>query len=310
LNNNRMLALGDLTTLALFAEVVELRSFTRAAAASGMAKATVSRRIAELERRLGVRLLQRTTRQVTPTEEGKRLYERSMEIVASAKEASEVLLDSSGHPAGVLRVAAPIAFTHQHLTAAVVDFLGRYPDIQVQLIPRSSPSDLVASEIDLAIRIGKADSSLVARRLATDAVVVVASPAYFSRHGVPRTLSDLEQHVSLRFSWEAEHPRWRFRGAKRRGALGLKGNLVATDASVIRDAAILGLGVASLPSHVVAEEVRAGRLVRVLERAPLPELPINIVYPERTLPARARKLVEFLIDRFATRQWRERALLV
>lgn len=192
----------------------------------------------------------------------------------------------------------------------MVDFLGRYPDILVQLIPRSSPSDLVASEIDLAIRVGKADPSLVARRLATDAVVVVGAPAYFDRHGIPQTLSDLERHVSLRFSWEAEHPRWRFRGARRRGALALKGNLVATDALVIREAAILGLGVASLPSHVVAGEVRAGRLVRVLERTRLPELPINIVYPERTLPARARKLVEFLINRFATPHWRERALLV
>jgi DNA-binding transcriptional LysR family regulator len=305
-----MLALGDLTTMALFAEVVELRSFTRAARTSGMAKATVSRRIADLERRLGVRLLQRTTRQVTPTEDGKRLYERCTEVVAAAREASELLLDTSGQPAGVLRVAAPIAFTHQHLTPAVVDFLGQYPDIQVQLIPRSAPTDLVAEEIDLAIRVGKVDPSLIARRLATDSVVVVGSPEYFRRHGIPQTLSDLEQHVSLRFSWEAEHPRWRFRGAKRRGGLALKGSLVATDASVIRDAAILGLGVASLPSHVVAEEVRAGRLVRVLERTRVPDLPINVVYPERTLPARARKLVEFLIDRFASPQWQKSALLV
>jgi DNA-binding transcriptional LysR family regulator len=306
-----MLALGDLTTMALFAEVVEKGSFTAAARASGMAKATVSRRIAELERRLGVRLLRRTTRQLTLTEEGRRVYERCVQIVAAAKDATELLIDTSSRPAGILRVATSTAFAQLHLTSAVVDFLEQHPDIQLQLLPRSSPSDLVAEEIDVAIRVGQVgDSSLVVRRLASDSVVVVGSSEYLRRSGTPQTLQDLQKHVSMRFSWEAEHPRWRFRGRQDRSSNGLRGNLVASDATVIREAACLGLGLAMLPSHIVAPDVRAGRLIRVLERAQLAELPINVVYvSRRNLPLRVRAFVDFLIARFGTRAWRERALL-
>jgi DNA-binding transcriptional LysR family regulator len=308
-----VLALDDLTTLSLFVEVVELRSFTAAARASGMAKATVSRRIAELEARVGTRLLRRTTRNVTLTEDGKILFERSVRVVAAAKEASEVLVDANGgRPAGVLRVAAPVVFSHRHLTALVVDFLGRHPDVQLQLLPSSAPIDLVADEIDVAIRVGKAsDSSFVSRRLATDQIVAVASDAYLRRHGAPQTLADVAGHVSLRLSWEAAHPRWRFRGPSESSRLGLRGNLVASDAAVVREAAILGLGLAWLPSHCVADDVRAGHLTRVLESADLPKLPISVVYPEqRKLPLRVRSFVDFVVERFSSREWRAKALLV
>jgi DNA-binding transcriptional LysR family regulator len=308
-----VLALDDLTTLSLFVEVVELRSFTAAARAAGMAKATVSRRIAELEQKVGTRLLRRTTRQVTLTEEGKVLFERSVRVVAAAKEASEVLVDANGgRPAGILRVASPVVFAHRHLTAAVVDFLGRYPDVQLQLLPASAPVDLVADEIDVAIRGGKAsDSSFVARRLFTDQIVAVASDAYLRRHGKPRTLADLAGHVSLRLSPEAAHPRWRFRGPPETSSLGLRRNLVASDAAVVREAAILGLGLAWLPSHCVADDVRAGLLTRVLESADLPKLPIRVVYPERRkLPLRVRSFVDFVVERFSSREWRAKALLV
>jgi DNA-binding transcriptional LysR family regulator len=306
-----MLMLSDLTTMALFAEVVERGSFTAAASSAGMAKATVSRRIASLERRVGVRLLLRTTRKVAPTEEGRRLYERCVQVVAAGKQATELVLDTSRRPSGTLRVGAPIAFTHLHLTPLVVRFLERHPGIELQLVPRSSPTDLVADEIDVAIRIGQPpDSSLVVRRLATDRVVVVGSSAYIRRHGTPLSVADLKNHVCLRFSWEAERPRWRLEGGACGASPPLRGNLVATDASVIRDAAIMGLGLAILPSHIVARDVRASRLIRVLEGSALPELPINLVYAQRrSLPARVRAFVDFLVGRLATRTWQERALL-
>src|SRR5262249_29629209 len=123
-----VLALGDLTTMALFVEVVELRSFTAAAKAAGMTKATVSRRIAELETRLGVRLLRRTTRQVVPTDEGQRFLERCVQLVAAAKDATDVLADAKKQPAGVLRVSAPSVFAYRHLVPAVVEFLARHAD--------------------------------------------------------------------------------------------------------------------------------------------------------------------------------------
>jgi DNA-binding transcriptional LysR family regulator len=307
-----MLMLSDLTTMALFAEVVDLRSFTAAAVTAGMAKATVSRRIAQLERRLGVRLLQRTTRRVIPTEEGRRLYDRCVQIVAAGKQASELLLDAGTRPSGVLRVGAPIAFTHLHLTPVVVKFLERNPEIELQLLPRSSPTDLVADEIDVAIRIGQpADSSLVVRRLATDAIVVVGAPAYLRRHGTPRSLAELQSHTCLRYSWEAERPSWRYRRSSCRSAPPLHGNLVASDASVIREASIQGLGIAILPSHIVAADVRSGRLTRLLEHELRQQIPINVVYAQRRrLPLRIRAFVDFVVTSLTTPAWRESALLV
>jgi len=308
-----MLMLSDLTTMALFAEVVDLRSFTAAAVAAGMAKATVSRRIAQLERRLGVRLLLRTTRRVIPTEEGRRLYDRCVQIVAAGRQASELLLDAATRPAGVLRVGAPIAFTHLHLTPLVVKFLERNPEIELQLLPRSTPTDLVADEIDVAIRIGQpADASLVVRRLATDAIVAVGAPGYLRRNGTPRSFADLERHTCLRFSWEAERPSWRYRRRSLcKSAPPLHGNLVASDASVIRDASIQGLGIAILPSHVVAADVRSGRLTRVLEHELREQIPINVVYAQRRrLPLRIRAFVDFVVTSLTAPAWRDSALLV
>lgn len=307
-----VLALEDLTTMALFAAVVEKRSFTAAAASSGMAKATVSRRIAALEARLGVRLLQRTTRSVVTTDEGRRLYEQCCRVVASAKEATDVLNDTGGRPRGVLRVSAPVAFAHLHLTSAVVEFLRRHPDIELQLLPRSGPSNLFEQEIDVAIRVGTSqDSSLLARRLATDTVVAVAAQSYLRAHGVPRSLRDLENHVVLRLSWEAQQPGWRSGGRSRTAAFRFHGNLVSSDAGVIRDAAASGLGVAILPSFILAGDVRKGRLIRVLETEKIFEVPIHVLYAgRRNMPLRTRAFLDFLVERFANPTWRQAALLV
>jgi DNA-binding transcriptional LysR family regulator len=144
-----------------------------------------------------------------------------------------------------------------------------------------------------------------------DRVVIVASDAYLRRNGKPQTFADLAGHVSLRLSWEAAHPRWRFRGPLATSPLRLRGNLVASDAAVVREAAILGLGIAWLPSHCVADDVRAGLLTRVLDWADLPKLPISVVYPEqRKLPLRLRSFVDFVVERFSSREWRAKALLV
>jgi DNA-binding transcriptional LysR family regulator len=138
----------------------------------------------------------------------------------------------------------------------------------------------------------------------------VGSPAYLRRKGTPRSFEDLQHHVCLRFSWEAEHPRWRFRGRQSRSPSELRGNFVATDATTVREACRLGLGLAILPSHVVAPQVRLGELVRVLEHARLPELPIHVLYVEREkVPVRVRVFVDFLVARFANPAWRQRALL-
>jgi DNA-binding transcriptional LysR family regulator len=306
------LALEDLTTLALFAEVVDRRSFTAAASISGMAKATVSRRVSELEKRLGTRLLQRTTRSVAPTDEGRRLYDQCRRLVATAKEASDVLSDARGKPAGVLRVSCPVVFAHLHLTPLVVDYLRQNPEVELQLFPRSGPSDLVRQEIDVAIRIGQPkDESLVARRLATDTVVAVAARSYLKAHGAPQARSELAEHTVLRLSWEAEQPGWRSRGRRPNLPTPAPGSLVSSDAGVIRNAAAAGLGIAILPSFMVAAEVRSGRLIRILDAQHLATMPISAVYTaRRTLPLRLRSFLDLLVDRFANEAWRKAALLV
>jgi DNA-binding transcriptional LysR family regulator len=305
------LALDDLTTLSLFAEVVEKRSFTGAAAAAGMVKATVSRRIAELERRVGCRLLQRTTRSVMPTDEGRRLYEQATRLVATAREATDLLSDVGGQPAGVLRVGAPVAFAQLYLAAAAVDFLRLYPDVQLQLLPRTEPSNLVQEELDIAIRVGTLrEASLVARRLAVDNVVAVASRGYIKAHGAPSTLAELSEHEVLRLSWEAQRPGWRFRGRPSRGGLRLQGKFVSSDASVVCEAAALGLGIAMMPSFIVAPAVRSGRLVRLLGDTHISEAPISVVYTaRRNLPRRLRAFVDFVVGRYANDKWRDAALL-
>ena len=304
-----MLSADDLPTLAVFAEVVERRSFTAAAAAVGLAKSAISRRIASLERRMGVRLLQRTTRTVTPTEEGQRLYQHCAHMVAAARRA-DVLLSNTG-TGGPVRVSAPVSFAQLHLTAAIAEFLRRHPHAAVHLDASDRMADLVNDGIDVAIRVGRlADSSLVARRLASDPVVAVASPAYVARAGMPRHASDLAHHVRLRYSteWFAEDRlRWTGRATRERMA---GRPFVAGDAVVVCRAAVEGVGIAFLPSHVVAGEVASGRLVRVLGHEALPRFDLWLLYPQqRQMPSRVRSLVDFLVARFRDRGWQRRALL-
>jgi DNA-binding transcriptional LysR family regulator len=304
-----VLSPDDLPTLAVFAEVVERRSFTAAAAAVGLAKSAISRRIAALETRMGVRLLQRTTRLVSPTEEGQRLYLHCAQLVAAARRADLVLSSADG--SGPVRVSAAVAFAQLHLTAAVAEFLRRHPGVAVHLDANDRVVDLVGDGIDVAIRVGRlADSSLVARRLVSDPVVAVASPAYVQRSGAPRHLSDLDRHVCLRYStaWVGEDRLPWTRRATRERTAGRR--LVAGDAVIVCRAAVEGLGIALLPSHVVAAEVAAGRLVRLLGQVPLPRVDIWLVYPtQRHMPSRVRSLIDFLVGRFRDRAWQRRSLL-
>ena len=175
-----MLSPDDLPTLAVFAEIVDRRSFTAAAAAVGLAKSAISRRIALLEKRMGVRLLRRTTRVVSPTEEGRRLYQHCARLIAAAREADVVL--SSTQRDGPVRVSAPVAFAQLHLIAGIAEFLRRRSDATVYLDATDRVVDLVADGVDLAIRFGRlADSSLVARRLFRDAIVAVAALWFVER---------------------------------------------------------------------------------------------------------------------------------
>ncbi len=301
-------SLDDILGMAVFARVVEARSFTDAAKRLGLAKSAVSARVARLEESVGVRLLHRTTRKLSLTEEGLAFYERCARLLAAADEAASVAEEAGGAPSGTLRVTAPLAFSQLHLAPALADFLAANPRVTVDLGAEDRLVDLVADGFDLAIRIGRIkESTLVARKLAGDRLVVCGAPAYLARRGVPRAPADLLRHNCLRYANIPTRLDWRFRDRQGEVAIvPVTGSLIAGNGTVLREAAVAGLGLAVLPSHMIARELAAGQLKPVLTDFRRGEIGIYAVYPNRRhLPAKLRAFVDFLAARFQGARWVE-----
>jgi DNA-binding transcriptional LysR family regulator len=299
------LPIDALGSLALFARVVELRSFSAAARASGIAKSVVSRRVGQLEERFGVQLLRRTTRKLSLTGDGLRLYEHASRLVAAAAEAEASMASAASPEQGSVRIGAPVTFAQMHLGRAVAGFLALHPRLQVQLDAEDRIQDVVEGGHDVVVRITAVrDSTLVARRLATDRLVVCAAPAYLQRAGVPESPDDLVRHNCLHYALVPLAAEWTFRGATGPYRVPVRGNFASTDGTVLREAALAGLGLAVAPSFMVARELAAGRLVEVLAGARRAELGVYaVVARRRNLPARVRLLLDFLSARFAAMRW-------
>jgi DNA-binding transcriptional LysR family regulator len=296
--------LADLPSLALFAAVVRHRSFTAAAREAGLVTSAVSRRITQLEERLGVRLLHRTTRQLVLTDEGARFYQHCAALVAAAEAAIESAAGADDAMRGVVRVSAPVVFAERYLARALAAFLGDRAGIEVQLSVDDRVVDVIGGGFDLAIRVGRlAPSTLVARRLAGDRLIVCAAPEYLARRGTPAQPGDLVHHSCLRYALVDTAAEWRFRGPHGPYVLPAQGPLIASSGAILREAAIAGLGLAVLPLHMVATDVADGRLALVLEGHRKAEIAVHAVYPDRRLPARTRALVDFLARWFATADW-------
>jgi len=299
-----MVPLEDLASLALFASVVRHRSFSAAAREAGIAKSAVSRRVAALEDRLGVRLLLRSTRTVSVTEEGLRVYEHCAALNAAAAAAEEAAGSARAGIRGTLRVDAPITFAQMHLAAAVADFLLAHPSVEVQLSTDDRLLDatgIVEERFDVVVRVGRLeDSALYARKLAADRLVVCASPAYLAKNGVPTSPSDLVRHNCLHYALVSRAREWRFRGATGPLTVPVRGNFTATNGTVLQRAAVAGLGLAVLPSFMVADDVSAGRLRLVLEGERRARIGIYAVVAHKShAPPRVRAFVDFLVKRFA-----------
>jgi DNA-binding transcriptional LysR family regulator len=299
-----MIALDDYPSLALFARVVHHRSFSGAAREASIAKSAVSRRVSRLEEKLGVRLLQRSTRSVTATEEGLRVYEHCVAIVAAGAAAEEAV-GAEGEVRGTLRVNAPITFAQMHLGRALASFLEKNPGVDAHLSTDDRIVDVVEGGFDVVIRIGRlADSGLVARKLATDRLVVCASPAYLRAHGEPRSPEELVNHECLHYALVPRAAEWRFRGARGPLTIPTRGRLVATNGTVLREAALAGLGLVVLPSFMVAREIAAGELRLVLEGARRASIGIYAVTAHRTnAPARVRAFLGFAARYFRSPAW-------
>jgi DNA-binding transcriptional LysR family regulator len=282
--------------------VVEAGSISAAAERLNLAKSAVSRRLAELEARLGVSLIHRTTRRLNLTDSGRAYYARCVAILADLEEAEAAVSQAHGALKGTLKVALPLAFGLLHLAPLIQAFMTRHPDVRFELDFNDRQIDLMQEGFDLAIRIATLeDSSLIARRLAPIRHVVCASPAYLARHGTPHAASDLAQHACLAYSNVRDPGLWSFHGpGGESGQVRVPVRLAASSGEFLMRAAIAGEGLVLLPSFYVHEALRAGRLLPLLADHVWPELAAYAVYPPtRHLSSRVRAFIDFLAERLA-----------
>lgn len=286
--------------MSVFVRAVEAGSLTGAAKRLGVAKSAVSRRVSQLEERLGARLFNRNSRSLSPTEAGRAFYERASRILSDVSEAEDMMRSLSGELRGRLRVAAPMAFGLRHLSSVVVDFMVEHPRVEVEVDLDDRFIDLVGEGHDLAIRIGALkDSGLVARAVAPCRFVVCASPRYLSARGTPGTPDDLAGHDCLSHANRPLGEQWRFHTGGEWRSVRVAGRLNANNGDVLMDAAVAGLGLAVLPTFIASDAISRGDLRVVLAGHPMEARKIHAVWPSRLgLSAKARAFVEFLAGRF------------
>lgn len=290
-----------LTEMEAFVRVVDLGGFTDAARKMGLSKSAVSKHVSALEARLGARLLNRTTRRVSPTEIGLAYYDRVIRVLADAVEADAMASSMQSTPRGELRVSAPLSFGVRHLAPAVAEFLERYDEVAARVSLDDRFVELVAEGYDLAIRVGRLpDSSLMAKKLAETRMMLIASPAYLHRRGWPRALEELASHELLHYSNLASGAAWRLRGAhgEERQVRAL-GRLTANNGDALLGAAVAGLGVALSPAFICADALRSGEVEEVLPEARPEPLGVWAVYPAGRFPQpKLRVFIDFLTERF------------
>lgn len=292
--------LPDFEGWAIFASVVEHRSFSGAATALGVSKATISKAISRLETRLGTTLFHRTSRRLTLTDSGSALAERAQRILNEGQCAEEQALDAASAPAGLVRVAAPLTFGISHLAPVIADFLAAHPAIKIDLRLSDAFVDIVGEGIDVAIRIAELpDSSLRARRIGPVTAHIVASPTYWEKHGHPRHPADFANHACFTYANTANPDVWRFRKAGGEDAsVRVDGPIRTDNGEAMLPALRAGLGVAVLPDFIVGEELAAGRLEAVLPEWSPGASGLHLITPPGTLrPARVEVLMEFLTER-------------
>jgi len=298
----------DLQRMVIFARVVEDRSFSGAARRLGLSKSVVSKRVAQLERSVGVRLLNRTTRALSVTEAGAIFYDHCARIAEELEAAKLAVGRLNTVPRGLLRLTVPVAFGRLHVAPALPHFLARHPEVKIDMATTDRFVDLAEEGYDLAIRIADQPApSLVARRLAPVHRRLVATPEYFARNGVPATPLDLERHNCLTYTYFNPQDPWRLRGPEGELSVRATGNLRVNDDDALAAAVLQGLGVALLPTFIIGPELQSGRLQAALSEYVPVERHIYAVYlANRHLSAKVRAFIDFVLERFGPEPYWDR----
>ncbi len=287
-----------LSPMQTFVRVVEAGSFTAVASQLNTTQPTVSRQIALLEEHLGTRLLTRTTRALTLTDDGRAFYEHALRVLEALGEAENAVGRRRGKPSGQLRLVTPSVFGRLHVMPRLAGYLARYPDVTVELIMTDDFTDLVEQGIDLAIRVGEiTDPGLIARRIGIVRRITVASAAYLDRHPAPGTPQDLLDHACIVYTRLATGNRWFFAGAP---SVEVGGRFRTDNSEAVRAGVLEGLGIAVIPAFAFSDEVASGA-VQVLLRDYEPQpLPMNAVYASRRfVPLKVRSMIDHLAHEFA-----------
>jgi len=287
--------------MAVFVRVAETENFSAAARALKLTPSAVSKLIGRLEDRLGARLLNRTTRRVSLTGEGRTYYQRCVPILAAIDEAEQAVSGLHGEPRGLLKVNASTSFARNHIETLVPHFLARYPELRVQLTVSEGFVNLVEEEVDVAIRIGQLpDNTLIARKLGRTRRMVVGAPSYLKQRGVPHTPDDLKNHNCIILSIATSFNRWEFKGPEGPRRIEVRGNFETNNAVALHNAALSGIGLIRAGNFTLAEDIRAGRLVPVLaDYEPTTETNVYAVYPHnRHLSPKVRVFIDMLADAF------------
>jgi len=287
----------NLNEIAIFVKIVETGSFIGASLALGMPKSTVSSKLSSLEKRLGVTLIRRTTRKLHVTEAGKTYYDQCLKAIDQIMAAEEQVTESQAFPRGLLRITAPVELGEVILPSIICEFSRKYPKVDLELILTDKTVDLVAEGIDIGIRAGELkDSSLIAKKLGSVYFATFASPKYLKTHGAPKTPKDLENHNCILYNPQGSGE-WKLLGAKEERAIGLKKHIVINDFNLIKSLSIMGVGIALLPTFLCADEVKSGKLIRILGNWKSNIRPVHFVYPaQKFVTPKLRAFIEVAND--------------
>ncbi len=283
----------------MLVELVEGGGVSQAARRLGRSQPAVSRQLAALEARLGVRLLERTTRQMRVTAAGRAYFERCRELLALLREAEDAAVEASGTLRGVLRLSAPPTYARKRIVPLLPGFSRDFPELRLEVVSTGERIDLLREGLDLVVRLGPlGDSTLVRRLLSAERFVLCASPGYLERHGVPGAIGELASRRCLVTRTFGMRDRWRFARGRQRREVEVAAALVSDDLGVLHEAALAGLGPSALPEYLVGEDLRSGALRRLLPRERLPSFPAYALLPSaRHVPRRVRAFLDALASR-------------